>query len=256
MLVRVSSMSRALRFPGLLSLGLVLGCVANRDARPSYAGPTIVGAVSGAADPATDTPPAAAKEASASAPESRGTEPAPASETGASEPQPSLCDDVAGAALVPPVTCDGPRGTTTTETPPNSLYSTSWFGCYFGDDGEIVKDRLDNCEFACGNRGLCPVGQSGPQCEANLRWFAADADRYGCGGRIRVTNCANGNAVVLATLDRGPNCDSVEKACDTPVLDMSHDAMVFLFDGATHGGCDRRTVVVEAVASNTRLGPV
>ncbi len=168
----------------------------------------------------------------------------------------TLCDDVVGSALVPPVVCDGPNGNTTTEIPPNSLYSTSWFGCYFDDDGTIVEDPFDNCEFACGNQGLCPAGQSGPECEANLRWFAADADRYGCGGRIRVTNCANGNAVVLTTLDRGPNCNTVEKACDTPVLDMSHDAMVFLFDGGIYGGCDHETVVVEVVPDDTALGPV
>lgn len=171
-------------------------------------------------------------------------------------PPPSLCDRVAGERLVPPSTCDGPSGNTSTEIPPNNLYSTSWFGCYFEDDGSIYQDPFDNCEFACGSQGLCPGGQDGPTCEANLRWFAADADRYGCGGRIRVTNCDNGNAVVLVTLDRGPNCNTVEMACDTPVLDMSHDAMDYLFDGAFYGGCELQTVVVEAVDAATPLGPV
>ena len=124
------------------------------------------------------------------------------------------------------------------------------------DDGSIYMDPYDNCEFACGNQGLCPAGQDGPTCEANLRWFAADADRYGCGGRIRVTNCDNGKSVILVTLDRGPNCNTVEKACDAPVLDMSHDAMVYLFDGGIYGGCDHQAVVVEAVADDTQLGPV
>lgn len=167
----------------------------------------------------------------------------------------SLCDDVAGEALIPPAVCDGPSGYTSTEIPPNGLFSTSWFGCYFDDAGDIVQDPGDNCEFACGSQGLCP-GQDGPNCEANLRWFAADADRYGCGGRIRVTNCENGNAVVLVTLDRGPNCNSVEMACDTPVLDMSHDAMDYLFDGSFYGGCEHQVVVVEAVDAATPLGPV
>lgn len=167
----------------------------------------------------------------------------------------SVCDDVAGEALVPPSACDGPGGNTSTEIPPNGLFSTSWFGCYFDDAGDIVQDPGDNCEFACGSQGLCP-GQDGPSCEANLRWFAADADRYGCGGRIRVTNCENGNAVVLVTLDRGPNCNSVEMACDTPVLDMSHDAMDHLFEGSFYGGCEHQVVVVEAVDAATPLGPV
>jgi len=123
------------------------------------------------------------------------------------------------------------------------------------EDGSIFEDPFDNCEFACGSQGLCPAGQAGPICEATLRWFAADADRYGCGGRIRVTNCENGASVVLATLDRGPNCNSVEMACDAPVLDMSHDAMVYLFDGGIFGGCDHEVVVVEPVDADTPLGP-
>jgi len=166
-----------------------------------------------------------------------------------------ICEGIDGEPLIPPVSCDGPGGNTTTEKAPNDLYATSWFGCYMQDNGTIYKDPYDNCEFACGNQGLCPAGQDGPECEANLRWFAADADRFGCGGRIRVTNCDNGEAVVLVTLDRGPNCNSVEKACDAPVLDMSHDAMVHLFDGGTYGGCDHQAVVVEEVDANTPLGP-
>lgn len=166
----------------------------------------------------------------------------------------SICDGIVGEELIPPVSCDGPSGNTSTEVPSNGLFSTSWFGCYLGADGEIVQDDADNCEFACGPMGLCDPGASGPQCEAGLQWFAADADRYGCGGRIRVTNCENGNAVVLVTLDRGPNC-SVEMDCETPVLDMSHDAMVYLFDGNEFGGCEHQVVVVETVDDVTPLGP-
>src|SRR5687768_8441323 len=49
----------------------------------------------------------------------------------------SACDGIDGAELIPPVSCDGPSGNTSTEVPPNGLFSTSWFGCYFGEDGEI-----------------------------------------------------------------------------------------------------------------------
>lgn len=167
----------------------------------------------------------------------------------------NACDEIVSETLVPPVVCDGPSGNTTSEIPPNNLYATSWFGCYFNDDGTIHEDPFDNCEFACGNQGLCPAGQDGPTCEANLMWFAANVDRYGCGGRIRVTNCENDKSVILVTLDRGPNCNSVEKSCDAPVMDMSHDAMVYLFDGATYGGCDHQAVLVEQVDENTPLGP-
>ncbi|MBK8239352.1 MAG: hypothetical protein IPK74_27835 [Deltaproteobacteria bacterium] len=165
-----------------------------------------------------------------------------------------VCADV-GATLMPPDSCDGPSGNTSTQVPSNNLFSTSWFGCYEQDDGSIYQDPYDNCEFACGSQGLCDAGQSGPECEAGLKWFAADADRFGCGGRIRVTNCDNGNQVVLVTLDRGPNC-GVEMDCETPVLDMGHDAMVYLFDGNEYGGCEHQAVVVEAVPDDTPLGPV
>lgn len=248
-------------------LGGVLGCVAGREPRPD--GADSLGPTAGPSPASSDGPNASSSSAmppgsSAEGTSTRaGTTAAEPTDTagsdptgGSSGPASSVCDDVAGEPLITPTTCDGPSGNTSTEIPPNGLFSTSWFGCYMEDDGTIYEDPFDNCEFACGNQGLCPAGQDGPTCEANLRWFAADADRYGCGGRIRVTNCDNGNAVVLVTLDRGPNCNSVEMACDTPVLDMSHDAMVYLFDGATYGGCEHQAVVVEAVDANTPLGPV
>jgi len=208
-------------------------------------------------DPTTSSSSAPLDDSGTSSAATDGPDPSTTGPNGSTDTgtRPTLCDQAAGTALVPPVVCDGPNGNTTTEIPPNALYSTSWFGCYFDEGGEIVEDPFDNCEFACGNQGLCPAGQSGPECEANLRWFAANVDRYGCGGRIRVTNCANGNAVILTTLDRGPNCNSVEQECGTPVLDMSHDAMVFLFDGGIYGGCDHETVVVEPVPEDTPLGP-
>jgi hypothetical protein len=177
------------------------------------------------------------------------------SSSGESTGSSSICDTIIGEDFIVPDSCDGPSGNTATAIPANGLFSTSWFGCYFDEDGDLIQDQSDNCEFACGSQGLCSDDQDGPNCEANLQWFAADADRYGCGGRIRVTNCDNGNAVVLVTLDRGPNC-AVEMDCGAPVLDMSHDAMIYLFEGSRYGGCDQQAVVVEAVDEATPLGPV
>ena len=136
------------------------------------------------------------------------------------------------------------------------MYSTSWFGCYRDAAGTLVTDPSDNCEFACGNRGLCAAWLSGPECQAQLKWFSADADRFGCGARIKVTNCVNGRAVVLAALDRGPNCRSVEQAYGAPVIDMSWPAMTYLFEGRTYGGADKKRVVVEVVGASAVLGPV
>ncbi|MFO0658257.1 MAG: hypothetical protein U0165_00260 [Polyangiaceae bacterium] len=171
-------------------------------------------------------------------------------------PTMSLCDSVVGASFIPPTNCDAASGNTTTEKAPNSMYATSWFGCYLKGDGTIYQDPSDNCEFACGNQGLCDSSLSGPECEAQLKWFAADASRFGCGSHIRLTNCANGKQVVLTTLDVGPNCNSVEKNYGAPVIDMSHDAMVYLFDGSTYGGGDLMPVVVEEVDDTVPLGPV
>lgn len=167
-----------------------------------------------------------------------------------------LCDGFSTLPLDIPDKCDGPGGTTTTEIPVNRIYATSWFGCYRKADGTIYKDPSDNCLFACGSKGLCAAGLSGPECEATLKWFAADSDRYGCGSRIRLTNCLNGKAVVLATLDRGPNCNTIEKSYGAPVLDMSYPAMIHLFDGKVYGGGDKKRVIVEKVDITTPLGPV
>jgi hypothetical protein len=167
-----------------------------------------------------------------------------------------LCQGAATASFQPPTTCDALSGNTTTSRPANAIYATSWFGCYRNGAGTLVKDPYDNCEFACGSRGLCASNLSGPECQAQLKWFAADADRFGCGTRIKVTNCANGRAVVLAALDRGPNCRTVEQAYGAPVIDMSWPAMTYLFDGRTYGGADKKRVVTEVVPATTALGPV
>ena len=165
------------------------------------------------------------------------------------------CMGVATAPFEPPTTCAGPSGYTAKEIPANHVYASSWFGCYRKADGTIYKDPTDNCLFACGNKGLCAATLSGPECEATLKWFAADADRFGCGGRIRVTNCANARSVILVTLDRGPNCKTVEQAYGAPAVDMSYPAMTYLFEGKTYGVTDKKRILVEAVADTTPLGP-
>jgi hypothetical protein len=158
--------------------------------------------------------------------------------------------------LLPPRRCDRRGGRTSSEIPENGRYAASSFGCRFRADGTLHRDPDDNCELACGHRGLCDPGWDGPTCQANLKWFAADADRYGCGARIRVTNPENQRSVVLASLDRGPSCKNVEQKYGISVLDMSRDAMTYLFEGETYGGSDRKPVQVERVAGDTPLGPV
>ena len=167
----------------------------------------------------------------------------------------ATCQGAAEAALIPPAVCDGAGGLTTTIKAPNQLYATSWFGAYRGVDGSVQLDPADNGLFACGSMGYCAAGLSGPECQADIMWFAASADRFGCGARIRLTDCESGKSVVLAVLDRGPHCQDVEQACGAPVLDMSRPAMEYLFDGQLYGGFDHQKVLVEEVSASTPLGP-
>ncbi len=244
----------------LASVLLVLGCssgdgaiTGEPDADPDAAASDDGVDASTAPDLGVDAPIDAPKESSADAPIDAPSTDTP-TDTGPSID--ALCAGVDAASFQPPSVCDASSGNTSTEIPKNRIYSTSWFGCYRKTDGTIFKDPTDNCLFACGNKGLCASGLTGPECEASLEWFAADADRYGCGARIRVTNCANKKQVVLVTLDRGPNCKSVEKPIGAPVLDMGHSPMVYLFDGKTYGGSDKKRVIIEPVAATTPLGPV
>lgn len=154
----------------------------------------------------------------------------------------------------PPTSCNGPSGFTSKQKPSNGVYASSWFGCYNDSNGDLHTDPNDNCVFACSASKYC--SEQGPECQAKLKWFSADADRFGCGARVRVTNCNNGKSVVLVALDRGPNCSSIEKAHSASVIDMSHDAMGYLFDGKFYGGGDHKAVVVEPVDASTPLGPV
>lgn len=244
----------------LASVLLVLGCSSSEGTITDDSDAATDAAADGTAsddgidtgttpDLGVDSPGDAPKETSPDAP----TDTAP-TDTGPSID--ALCAGVDTASFQPPSVCDASSGNTSTEIPKNRVYATSWFGCYRKTDGTIFKDPTDNCLFACGNKGLCASGLTGPECEASLEWFAADADRYGCGARIRVTNCANKKQVVLVTLDRGPNCKSVEKPIGAPVLDMGHSPMVYLFDGKTYGGSDKKRVIIEPVAATTPLGPV
>lgn len=243
----------------LASVLLVLGCSSSEGTITDDADAAADAAADGTSDDGIDTgtmpdlgvdsPGDAFEEASRDAP----TDTVP-TDTGPSID--ALCAGVDTASFQPPSVCDASSGNTSTEIPKNRIYATSWFGCYRKADGTIFKDPTDNCLFACGNKGLCASGLTGPECEASLEWFAADADRYGCGARIRVTNCANKKQVVLVTLDRGPNCKSVEKPIGAPVLDMGHSPMVYLFDGKTYGGSDKKRVIIEPVAATTPLGPV
>jgi hypothetical protein len=157
-------------------------------------------------------------------------------------------------------TCDGTVGTKRNAA--GGYYVTS-FGCWTDAGGTPHQDPGDNCIPWCmsGADGqgqgaafdaLCG-GMSGPDCEESLNWFCADADRFGCGNRLRVTNPANGKSAIVAVIDRGPSC-SVEDQVDHWVLDLSYPATDHLF-GEPKAATEKGLVTVEEVPIATPLGP-
>jgi hypothetical protein len=135
-------------------------------------------------------------------------------------------------------------------------YDATEFGCWVDKNGKSHSDPGDNCVPTClpqAQQSVCK-GMSGAACERSINWFSADAARFGCMQRIRVTSAANGKSVVLVALDFGPNC-SLENKVKKPLLDMSGAATEYLFGGEV-GYQDGAHVSVELVDGSTPLGPV
>jgi hypothetical protein len=151
---------------------------------------------------------------------------------------------------------DGPwacSGLTGASTNASGGYYTTSFGCWVDDNGVAHSDGGDNCIPACSLASIGCDGLSGPACERSINWYAADADRFGCGARIHVTNPDNGKSAVLMVIDRGPNC-SIEGLVDFWVLDMSSRASHYLFGGPT-AATEHADVQVVVVPATTPLGP-
>ncbi|MEO7331096.1 MAG: hypothetical protein ABI193_21145, partial [Minicystis sp.] len=83
--------------------------------------------------------------------------------------------------------------------------------------------------------------------------FAADAARFGCLARLKVTNAKNGKSVVVVALDNGPSC-TLEKKVSHALIDLSYPANQYLF-GGEQGVSDKALVHVDEVPANTPLGP-
>lgn len=143
----------------------------------------------------------------------------------------------------------------TTKVAGGKYHSTS-FGCWVDEDGDAHGDSGDNCIPFCLSKakadGLC-AGMSGPQCERETNWYAADSGRFGCLTRLRVTSVASGKSAIVVVLDAGPAC-WVEKKVQGGVLDLSSRVTEYLFGGQV-GLVDDAMVQVEEVAASTPLGP-
>lgn len=150
--------------------------------------------------------------------------------------------------------CTGTWGTT---APADSKYFITAFGCWVDAGGVRHGDSGDNCLPGCfaqlKSAGLCSASGTGKQCEEKLTWFTADAGRFGCGARVKITNPANGKSAVAIAIDYGPAC-WVERSAKMPLLDASGRVNRYLF-GEDKGASDRASVTVTPVAATTPLGP-
>lgn len=151
--------------------------------------------------------------------------------------------------------CDGSWGKTQAS---DGRYYITAFGCWIDASGGAHGDPGDNCIPGCLSEakaeGLCRSGDSGKSCEERVTWYVADAGRFGCGTRVKITNPSNGKSVVAAVLDYGPAC-WVERNVSEGVLDASGRIDRYLF-GSDMGAPDRAAVHVEVVSKSTPLGPI
>jgi hypothetical protein len=152
-----------------------------------------------------------------------------------------------------PWSCNGSYGTTKVDT--GEYYATA-FGCWTDGNGNIHQDSGDNCIPSClaqaKSSGLC-AEMSGPQCEENTKWYAADGARCGCLARLKVTNPSNGKSVVVVALDYGPSC-TLENKVSHGIVDLSSPTNAYLF-GSDQGYLDKALVQVDEVDAATPLGP-
>lgn len=136
-------------------------------------------------------------------------------------------------------------GLTSTVPSPNQQYKLTAFGCSPG-----FSDPQDNCLPAHGNPPeYCPGGMSGPDCERQIEWFAANTDIFGVWKKLLVTRPDTGKSVVVLTIDRGPNCTRERQF--GPLLDVSYSAATYLGES----GGNYETVTARPVPDDTPLGP-
>jgi hypothetical protein len=151
--------------------------------------------------------------------------------------------------------CTGSYGKTKVD---DGDYYLTAFRCWRDANGVEHTDPGDNCIPSCLAQavaaGLCDPNGTGKDCEEKFTWYTADAARFGCLARLRVTNPTSGASVVALALDFGPAC-SVENGVSHAVLDASGRIDRLLF-GADQGAVDRALVHVVEVDPSTPLGPV
>lgn len=153
----------------------------------------------------------------------------------------------------PPITGWVPRPTGSqpwdSQIPRDNRYYITMFG-----GGRDAQNSA--CSWASlGDRSI-PRSQTSPSqawCDGTW-WYIADTQRFGCGGKVRITNPENGKSCVAIAADIGPNI-SVERSAGGPVIDASPLVLRHLFGRNSYGWSDRVVVVAEVVGRGTPVGP-
>ncbi len=127
-----------------------------------------------------------------------------------------------------------------------------------GRVGSLTDDRLPETQdydiTTFGGPGdEQPVSCASPDADGTW-YYAANAQRFRCGQRIRVIDAARSRCVIVEVADIGPNA-CVEEAGAMPIFDVSPLASQALFDVDSVGWSEHRAVYAAPVDNDNVLGP-
>jgi hypothetical protein len=129
-------------------------------------------------------------------------------------------------------------------------------GHYCPTRGEIAVRTIpaDNTYYLTSFGGGVDTQRMACTGTADGRWmYIADAWRFGCRAKVRVTNPRTGRWCVAQVADVGPNV-CVEQAAGRPIIDASPVITRELFGRSSAGWSDRIVVHAEMVPTATPLG--
>ncbi len=87
-----------------------------------------------------------------------------------------------------------------------------------------------------------------------VSYYSTSWVRWGCGGKLQITNPENGACVVVEVKDAGP-ADWVEEYAGGPIVDASTQVCRDLFNSSSCGWSDQRVIEAIAVPDSTPTGP-
>ncbi|MEQ8457558.1 MAG: hypothetical protein RLO52_23170 [Sandaracinaceae bacterium] len=121
------------------------------------------------------------------------------------------------------------------------------------DDRLPVDQAYDLTTFG-GPGDEQPVSCPGAMDADGSWWYAANAQRFSCGQRVRVVDEARARCVIVEVADVGPNA-CVEEAGQKPIWDVSPLASMHLFGQDSAGWSERLGVFGAPVGRDNPLGP-